>query len=99
MHPAISTTFKILGLLLVAMILVVLLPLGASKLPITSGIVLTLGLGCFWIVSLAYLHGQIVWRTGTFHLAHHRFHFCFYLLFYVLAGLVCVVAGIGGLLA
>jgi hypothetical protein len=99
MHPTISTAFKILGLLLVAMILAVLLPLGASKLPIISGIVLTLGLACFWIVSLAYLHGQIVWRTGTLHLTHDRFYFWTYLLFYVLAGLVCVVAGIGGLLA
>lgn len=99
MHPTISTTFKILGLLLIAMILSALLPLGANKLPIVSGIILALGLGCFLIVLLAYLHGQIVWRTGTFYVTHDRFYFWLYSLFYALAGLVCIAAGIGGLLA
>lgn len=99
MHPTISATFKIMGLLLIGLIAAVLLPLGENKLPLIGGIALALGLGCFWLVSLAYLHGQVAWRTQTYYAKHDRFYLLFYSAFYALAGLVCILAGIGGLLA
>jgi hypothetical protein len=99
MHPTISAAFKVLGLTLIGLVLAALLPLGELRLPVIGAVVLALGLGCFWLVSLAYLHGQIVWRTDVFYAAHDRFYFWFYLVFYALAGLLCIFAGTAGLLA
>ena len=101
MHPSISKTLKAMGTAVLALLLVALLPLGTVKLPALGFAILGLGFGCALLVAFGCLHGQVpsLFPPDILYSKHDKFFFSFYLIFYVLAGAVCLVAGIVGLLA
>jgi len=100
MHPAISKTAMIQGLLVIAMLAIgASAPSELSK-PIIGTIALVIGIGFVLLLYFAYVHEEAItlWRfPQRCTLRRNRFAFWLSIIFYVISGFIFVGIGAGSL--